>query len=176
MLINFLTTTNRLKREICCVAIMNSETSNTMREDPPKWNYFLEGKPLVIQASPLGECPRNPSVSVYQLVVLWEVAFGPSEFFFKASMHLTVLWWVICEHTCPHHTESSAVFDQKWHDPSIPPSLFTLSLPKWQFYVSPGEKKSSKESILSVQKRWNKKAAEALNGIKIDEFKNFFER
>ena len=157
MLINFLTTTNRLKREICCVAIMNSETSNTMREDPPKWNYFLEGKPLVIQASPLGECPRNPSVSVYQLVVLWEVAFGPSEFFFKASMHLPVSWWVICEHTCPHHTESSAVFDQKWHDPSIPPSLFTLCLPKWLFFFPLVKKSPQRKAFCQCRRGETKK-------------------
>ena len=32
-------------------------------------NYLLEGGPRVVQAS-LGECSRNPSVSVYKLVLL----------------------------------------------------------------------------------------------------------
>ena len=51
---------------------------------PPKtWNYLLEDGPLVIQASiPLGECSRNPSVSVYQLALLSEAVFGFSVFFF----------------------------------------------------------------------------------------------
>ena len=38
---------------------------------PPDWNYLLEGGPIVVQASPLGECSRNHlSVSVYQLALL----------------------------------------------------------------------------------------------------------
>ena len=39
--------------------------------DPPQnWNYLLEGGPLIVQAFPLGECSRNPSGSVHQLVLL----------------------------------------------------------------------------------------------------------
>ena len=45
------------------------------------WNYLLEDGSLVVQASPLGECSRNPSVSVYQLALLWEAVFGFSEVF-----------------------------------------------------------------------------------------------
>ena len=36
----------------------------------PKWHYLLEGRPLVVQLPPLGECSRNPSVSVFQLALL----------------------------------------------------------------------------------------------------------
>ena len=35
-----------------------------------KRNYLLECRPLVVQASPIGKCSRNPSVSVYQLALL----------------------------------------------------------------------------------------------------------
>ena len=41
-----------------------------MNGDPPNWNYLLEGGPLYYRLPLLGECSRNPSVSVYQLVVV----------------------------------------------------------------------------------------------------------
>ena len=44
-------------------------------------NCLWEGRPLVVYASPVGECSRNPSVSVYQLALLWEVAFSSHTFF-----------------------------------------------------------------------------------------------
>ena len=80
-------------------------------EPPPKHNYLREGRPLIIQASPLGQCSRNPSVPVYQLV-LWEAAFSFSGFFLKTLS--TQLSWFTAH--LPTH-ECSAVFDQKWHDP-----------------------------------------------------------
>ena len=60
----------------------------------PKWNYLLEGGLLAVQASPsLGKCSRNPSVSVYQLAMLWEAAFSFSDFFF----------WRLFQCVCPFH-------------------------------------------------------------------------
>ena len=64
-----------------------------MREGPQntgnifwKVRSFLPfSKPLVVQASPVGECSRNPSVSVHQLAF-----FDISEFFeesFSAVAH-----------------------------------------------------------------------------------------
>ena len=41
----------------------------------------------------LGECPKNPSALVYQLALLWEVAFCFSEFFLKT------------QRICPFHNE-----------------------------------------------------------------------
>ena len=41
------------------------------------------GQALVVQASPLDECSRNPSVSVCQLVVFWEAVLGFSGFFWR---------------------------------------------------------------------------------------------
>ena len=54
---------------------------------------------------PLGECSRNPSVSVNHLVVLWEAVFSLIEFFWRLSTfahftmgdlqaHLPTLYWV----------------------------------------------------------------------------------
>ena len=50
------------------------------------------------------------------------------------SKCLPISWWEIYECTCPYCTESSAVFDQTWHDPRAPPSLFTWSCPERLFF------------------------------------------
>ena len=106
---------------------------------------------------PLGECSRNPSVSVYQLALLWEAAFSFSEFFLKTpSMCFRTSWWVSYVHTCPHLSECSAVFDQKRYDSHAPPSLFSWSHPKQLFLVFPRWKKSSKANVFPMWKRWNK--------------------
>ena len=95
------------------------------------WIYLWSVGPLQYRLPLLGECSRDASVSVYQLVVLWEAAFGFSEFFLKAfSMCLPISWWVIYERTCPHHTECSSVFDQTRQDPNAQPSLSTQSRTK----------------------------------------------
>ena len=46
-------------------------TCQDLQEGPPrKRNYLLGGGLLVIQASPVGECSRNASVSLYQTALL----------------------------------------------------------------------------------------------------------
>ena len=151
-----------------------------MRADPPKnWNYLLEGGPLVVQASLLAECSRNPPVSVYQLALLWQAGFGLWNVFEDSSNTLPISWWVIYEHTCPHHTECSAVFDQKQHDPSAPPSPFTWSpcLPPPAtslFFCFSGWKKVLKGKCFVDVEEVKQKMAEALKSIKIDEFRNCF--
>ena len=114
--------------------------------------------PFWYRLPPLGECSRNPSVSVYQLALLREAAFGFSEFLLKTlSVHLPISWCVIQKHTWPHCNECSAVFDQKRHGPHSPPSLFTLSCPERLFFVCfPRWKKSSKGNVLPMMKRWNR--------------------
>ena len=108
---------------------------------------FWRVSPLEYRLCLLGECSRNPSVSVYyQLALLWEAAFSLSELVLKTvSVHFPISWWVICEHTCPHHAECSVVFDPKWQDPCGPPSLFTWSGPEWHFFVSLDEKIRQRE-------------------------------
>ena len=120
-----------------CILLLHSSTflSDIIRGDTKKsQNYLLEGKPLEYSPAPLHKCSRNPPLSVYQLVVLWEAAFDSREFFFKIlSTHLPISRWVIYEHTCLHWLSVSS-FDQKWHDPYAPP--VTWSLPEWLFFVS----------------------------------------
>ena len=118
-----------------------------MKEDlPQKKNYLLEGRPL-----------RNPSVSVYQLVVVWEAALGFSEFFFKTLQNVCPFHdgWLT---SAPAYTALySVVFDPKWNDPHASPSLVIQYHPEWLFFCYPRWKKSSKGNILLMWKRRNKK-------------------
>ena len=50
---------------------------------PKNWNYLLEDRPLVVQASPTRWVFWEPSVSLYQLALLWEAVFGFSEGFWR---------------------------------------------------------------------------------------------
>ena len=71
-----------------------------------------------------------------------------------------------------HPVLCSAVFDQNIMTPmSHPP--YSPDLVPSDFFLFPWMKKSSKGNVLLMWKRRNKKKAEVLKGIKIDEFKNF---
>ena len=96
-------------------------------------------------------------------------------FWNTVSIHLSISWWVIYERTCPHHTECSAVFDQKQHDPHAHPSYSPNFAPRDFFCLFPLMKKPSKGNVLQMLKKRNKKMTKALKGIKINEFKNCFE-
>ena len=96
---------------------------------------------------PLSECSRNPSVSVYQLALLWEAVFGFSEFFFEDFFqHICFAYFmmVIYKCTCPHCAQFSAIFYPKWHDipppPFAPLSLFSSLTPSNSFFVVLDEK------------------------------------
>ena len=120
---------------------------------------------------PLGEGSRNPSVS-QQLTLLWEAPFSFGEFFLKTLWPcLPISWWVIYKRTCPHCTECSAVFDQKWHDPDALPSPFTRLHPE-RLFVFPWMKKALKGKHFANVEEVKQKMAEALEGIKINELKN----
>ena len=122
----------------------------------------------------MGQCSRNPSVSVYQLALLWKAAFGFSEFFLKTlSTCLPMSWWVIYKHTCPHRAEYSAVFGQKRHDPCAPPYLPNLS-PSNFFFWFLRMKKVLKGKCFADVEEVKPKTTEVLKGIKIDKFKNFW--
>ena len=145
-------------------------------DPPPKTIIFWRAGPLQHRIPLLDECVRNSSVSVEQLALLWEAALGFSEYFLKTlSEHLPIPWWVIYECICPHCAECSAVFDQKWHDPCASPSLVTRSHPQ-QLFPVPLDKKCSKRKMFANVEEMKWKTAEALKGIKIDEFKNCFEQ
>ena len=73
--------------------------------------------------------------------------------------------------------ECSAIFDQKQHDPCDPPSLFTESRPQVTFFVYfPGVKKVLKGKHFPDVEEVKQTMANALKGIKIDEFKNCFQQ
>ena len=89
-------------------------------------------------------------------------------------MCLPISRWVIYKHICPHSTERSAVFDPKWHDPCAPPSLFTQSRPQ-QVSLFPWMKKALKgQRFADVEEV--RQTAEALQGIKVNEFKTCSEQ
>ena len=65
-----------------------------MREySPQNGIIFWRIGPLQYRLPLLGECSRNPSVSVHQLALLWEAAFAVSDFFF----------WRLFQCVCPFH-------------------------------------------------------------------------
>ena len=90
------------------------------------------------------------------------------------TTHLPILWRVIYERTCTHHTECSAVFDQTQHDPHALPSLFTWSCPEGLFFISLCEKHPWRETFCQCgrgeTKRWQKHKSHQ------NEFKNCFEQ
>ena len=125
------------KKNFCCT-----------RGDPKSPELSSGGQALVVQASLIGQCSRNLSVSVHQLVLLWVAAFSFSEFFLEDSVSLPISWWVIYEHTGPHHAEWSAVFDQKRMTLVTPPSLFTQDHPEQPFFcLFPLDEKSPQREM-----------------------------
>ena len=82
---------------------------------------------------------------------------------------------MIYECICLHHAECSA-FDQKWHDPRAPPSLFTQSHPLETFSLFPLMKKVLKKKSFADVEEVKQKMAEARTGIKNDKFQNCFEQ
>ena len=127
----------------------------TMRGVPPKKPRIeLCSGSLEIQASPskwLGECSRNPSVSVYQLALLWEAVWCLWIFFEDSfnmlahflmgdlQVYLPTLHWV---------------FISSWPKASCP-TLPIHTISPWVTFTFPGWKKSSKGSVFLIQKRWN---------------------
>ena len=97
--------------------------------------------------SHLGVCPRNPSVSVYQLALLWGLEFSFSEIFWKLFQHICPFMMDDIWGHLTTLTVCSPVFDQKWPEPCASPSLFTRSHLKWLFFVSLDEKSPQRGMI-----------------------------
>ena len=147
-----------------------------MRGEPKKPWKLSSGGQAPCRLPLLREYSRIPSVSVLQLVLLWEAMFSFSEFFFQMfSTCLPISWWVIYERTCPHCAQCSSVFDQNQHDPHASPSLFTQSHHKQPFLL-PLVEKFLKGKHFAHMEEVKQKTAEALKGIKINKFKNCFEQ
>ena len=93
---------------------------------------------------------------------------------FFLKMHSLISWWVIYEHTCPHHAECSPVFDQKQHDPHVPPSLLTR-LPK-DFLPCPEGKISPQRETFCRCGRGETKKSRSTKSIQIYKFRNCSEQ
>ena len=143
--------------------LSRKNNANTRGEFPlNKWNYLLQGRPLVVHV---------PGGGVVRGCVRLQWIFLKT-----LSTCLPITWWVIYERTCPHCAECSAAFDQKKASRFAPASLFTWSRPEWFFFCCfSGWKKSSEGNIWLMWQRRNKRA-EALKGVKIDKFKDCFEQ
>ena len=121
-----------------------------MRGEPKKPWELSSGGQAPCRLPLLREYSRIPSVSVLQLVLLWEAMFSFSEFFFQMfSTCLPISWWVIYERTCPHCAQCSSVFDQNQHDPHASPSLFTQSHHKQPFLLPLVKKIPQRETFCS---------------------------
>ena len=145
-----------------------------MKGDPKKpviisWSVG----PLWYRLLPLGQCSRIPSISVYKLALLWEAAFGFSEFFWKLLQRDSPFHdgW---PRSAPAHTaECSAAFDRKWQD-SMPHPPYSPNLASRDFFCFPRIKIKGKH-FANVEDL-KQKIGEALKGIKMDKFKNCCEQ
>ena len=92
-------------------------------------------------------------------------------------MHLPISGWVIYECTCPHLADCSVVYDPILAWLPCPTLPIHLILPQTTFclFVSLDEKVLKGKCFANVEEL-KQKTAEALKGIKIDEFKNCFEQ
>ena len=146
-----------------------------MRGSQTTQNYLLEGRLLVVQPSPARQGSGNLSVSVDQLALLWEAAFGFSEFFFWKTQHVWPFHDGWLTSTPAHTTLSVQQFCTKNRTiPWAPPSLFTLSCPWGTFVCFPRWKKLLRGKCFPDVEEVKQKMAETLKGITINEFENFW--
>ena len=107
--------------------------------------------------SPLGECSRNLSVSVYQLVMLWEAVFGFSEFFWRLFQSICPFhdgWFM----SAPIHTTLSVQqFLTRSGMTPIPHPPYPPDLTLSNFFCFPRWIKPSKGNFLLMWKRWTQK-------------------
>ena len=153
------------------------ESTNVVvyKGDHKNWNYLLSGHPLIkYRLPPLGECSRNPSVSVYQLALLWEAVSGYSDFFFfEDSFQVFAHFMSGLPSPRPKPTELSAVSDPKWHDPPGPPSLCTQSCPQGTFFISLDVKNPQRETYCWCGRGETKKQQKPYKAWKLTSSKMF---
>ena len=138
-------------------------------------NFWRVGS-LCYRLPPLGECSRT---HLYQCTS-WHCGerlhLASVEFLktFNVLVHFMMgdLWIHLLT---PRWTFSN--FGQKMAWPPCPTLPIHLISPWATFFCFLGwKRKSSKGNLLPMWKRWNKKTAEALKGIKIAKFNNCFEQ
>ena len=139
------------------------------------WNYLLEGRPRVVQASLLPEYSRCPSVSADQLALLWKAAFSFSEFFFKT---FKVFAHFMMGDLRAHLPTPQWVFSSLWPKtawPSCPTlHIHPISPRETFFFVSLDEKNVLKGKHFANVEEVKQNVAEALKGIKTNKLKKTF--
>ena len=131
----------------------------------------------------LAECSRNPSVSMFHLVLLWKAVVGFREFSLRLFQHVYPFhhgWFQVYLPT------THWVFSLFWPKMAWTPCLILLIHMFWpsrdSFFVSLDEESPQREMSWpygngkSKKQKQNKKTAEALKGVKIDAFRNYFEQ
>ena len=140
-------------------------SANTWGRTNKNQNYHLEGRSLVVQASPARWVFEEPSVSVNQLA-LWDSVFSFSTLFFEDSLNALVHFMM---GDLQVHLPTPLSVQQFWPTiawPRAPASLFNESYPKRHF-LFPHEISPQRERF-SWCGRSKTKMGEALKGIKID--------
>ena len=125
--------------------------------DPKNGIIFWRVGPLQNRLPPLSECSGNPSVSMYQLALLWEAAFLFSEFFWRLFQHVCSFhdgWFTLA----PAHTVLSVEQFLTNNDMTpVPHPPYSPDLTLTFFCLFPRWQKSSKGNVLLMWKQWNKK-------------------
>ena len=113
---------------------------------------FWRVGPLYYRLPLLGECSRNPSVSVYQLVLLWEAELGFSEFFWRLIQHVCPFYDGWAMNVPAHTTLRFGSFWPKMAWPLLPHPPYSPSLAPSNFFLFPHMKQVLKgEHFASVE-------------------------
>ena len=160
---------------VCVTKLDHIIHTYSMRGTPQNRMSFWRVGPLWYRL-PTGECSRNPSVSLYQVVLLWEAVFIFSEFFWRLFQCVCPFhdgWFM----SIPAHTVLSAwQFLTKSGMTPMPRSPYSLDISPSNFFVClfPQMKnvlKGKRFADMEEVKQTNKKMAEELKSIKINESK-----
>ena len=122
--------------------------------------------------SRLGECSRNPSISVYQLALLWEAAFSFSEFFadsFNVFAHFTMSNLLV---HLPSTMSVQQFLTQNTMTPVPHPPYSPNFAPINFFFFVSLMKKVLKGKHFADEEEMKQKMAEALKGVKINKVKS----
>ena len=116
------------------------------RRIPPKTKLSSRGQDPCSTGPLLGECSRNPSVSVYHLALLWEAAFGFTELFFfwrRNAFSYFMMGDLWAHLPTPHWVFGS--FWRKMAGPPCPTLPIHPISPLVTFFVFLDEKSSQRE-------------------------------
>ena len=111
-----------------------------------------------------------------QLVLLWEAAFGLSEFFLKTLQCVCPFHDVWFRSTPSHTVVSVQQFLTKNNMTPVRHPPYSPDLAPSNYFHFLRWKKFSKGKFLLMRKRWHSKWQKHLKGIKIDKLKNCFKQ